>query len=79
MPRKIVESQSIQKSTINHSENYRQNAGSMRTLSGAKQKYKPPNEDEIPPELAAQIVKTYILPMFESTGKKELKNKYNKI
>ena len=37
------------------------------------------NLDEIPPELAAQIVKAYILPMFESTGKKELKSKHNKI
>jgi len=29
--------------------------------------------------MAARIVKTYILPMFESDGKKELKNKYNKL
>ena len=29
--------------------------------------------------MAAQIVKTYILPMFESDGKKLLKQKYNKL
>jgi hypothetical protein len=35
--------------------------------------------DNISPELAAQIVKHYILPMFESDEKKNLKNKYNKL
>ena len=35
--------------------------------------------DQISPELAAQIVKCYILPMFESDGKKFLKQKYNKM
>ena len=37
------------------------------------------NMDQISPELAAQIVKNYILPMFESDGKKQLKSKYNKM
>lgn len=35
--------------------------------------------DQISPELAAQIVKNFILPMFESDDKKYLKNKYNKM
>ena len=35
--------------------------------------------DEISPELAAKIVKNFILPMFESTEKKNLKTKYNKM
>ena len=35
--------------------------------------------DQITPELAAQIVKSYILPMFESEDKKALKNRYNKM
>lgn len=35
--------------------------------------------DQISPELAALIVKNYILPMFESDGKKSLKNKYNRM
>ena len=35
--------------------------------------------NEISPELAAQIVKNYILPMFESNEKKVLKQKYNKL
>ena len=35
--------------------------------------------DEISPELAAKIVKNFILPMFESTEKKDLKTKYNKM
>ena len=35
--------------------------------------------NEISPELAAQIVKNYILPMFESDEKRALKNKYNKL
>jgi hypothetical protein len=35
--------------------------------------------DQISPELAAQIVKSYILPMFESDGRKQLKAKYNKM
>jgi len=35
--------------------------------------------DQISPELAAQIVKSYILPMFESDGKKQLKSKYNRM
>lgn len=35
--------------------------------------------DQISPELAAKIVKYYILPMFESDGKKRLKKQYNKI
>ena len=34
---------------------------------------------EITPELAAQIVKNYILPMFESQEKREMKHKYNKM
>ena len=33
----------------------------------------------ISPELAAQIVKNYILPMFESDAKKDLRSKYNKL
>jgi hypothetical protein len=33
--------------------------------------------DDISPELAAQIVKNYILPMFESDEKKYLKRKYD--
>ena len=33
----------------------------------------------ISPELAAQIVKNYILPMFESDAKKDLRTKYNKL
>ena len=35
--------------------------------------------DEISPELAAKIVKNFILPMFESNEKKSLKTKYNKM
>lgn len=35
--------------------------------------------EQISPELAALIVKNYILPMFESEGKKSLKVKYNKM
>ena len=35
--------------------------------------------DQISPEVAAQIVKHYILPMFESDGRKLLKQKYNKM
>ena len=35
--------------------------------------------DQISPELAAQIVKNYILPMFESDGKRALKSKYNRM
>ena len=31
--------------------------------------------DEVTPELAAQIVKHYILPMFDSDGRKALKRK----
>ena len=37
------------------------------------------NPESISPELAALIVKRYVLPMFESNEKKSLKNKYNKI
>lgn len=37
------------------------------------------NPDNITPEMAAIIVKRYILPMFESTEKKTLKTKYNKM
>jgi len=33
----------------------------------------------ISPELAAMIVKKYVLPMFESNEKKALKSKYNKM
>ena len=40
---------------------------------------KQPTQQQVTPELAAQIVKDYILPMFESDGKKDLKNKYNKL
>ena len=35
--------------------------------------------DQISPELAAAIVKNYVLPMFESKQKKQLKTKYNKM
>lgn len=35
--------------------------------------------DNLSPEVAAQIVKHYILPMFESDGRKLLKQKYNKM
>ena len=35
--------------------------------------------DQISPELAAAIVKNYVLPMFESKQKKQLKSKYNKM
>lgn len=35
--------------------------------------------DDISPELAAQIVKNYILPMFESDEKKYLKKKYDRL
>lgn len=31
--------------------------------------------EQISPELAAQVVKKYVLPMFESDGKKMMKNK----
>ena len=31
--------------------------------------------EQISPELAAQVVKKYVLPMFESDGKKVMKNK----
>ena len=37
------------------------------------------NADEISPELAAMIVKNYILPMFENKHKRELRTKYNKM
>ena len=37
------------------------------------------NPESISPELAAMIVKRYVLPMFESNEKKALKSKYNKI
>ena len=37
------------------------------------------NPESISPELAALIVKKYVLPMFESQEKKTLKNKYNKM
>ena len=36
-------------------------------------------QQQVTPELAAQIVKDYILPMFESDGKKDLKSRYNKL
>lgn len=35
--------------------------------------------DDISPELAAQIVKNYILPMFESDNKKHLRKKYSRL
>ena len=35
--------------------------------------------NQVPPELAAMIVKNYLLPMFESDEKKALKQKYNKL
>lgn len=37
------------------------------------------NPESISPELAAMIVKKYVLPMFESNEKKALKSKYNKM
>jgi hypothetical protein len=36
-------------------------------------------EDAVSPTLAAQIVKNYILPMFETDERKKLKSKYNKM
>lgn len=36
-------------------------------------------EDAVSPTLAAQIVKNYILPMFETDERKLLKSKYNKM
>ena len=36
-------------------------------------------KEEISPELAAVIVSKYILPMFESGERKELRAKYNKM
>lgn len=38
-----------------------------------------PKEDAVSPTLAAQIVKQYILPMFETDERKQLKSKYNKM
>lgn len=35
--------------------------------------------DDVSPELAAKIVKQYLLPMFESGEKKQLKVKYQKM
>ncbi len=35
--------------------------------------------DDVSPELAALIVKNYILPMFESDNKRSLKRKYTKL
>ena len=37
------------------------------------------NSETISPDLAAAIVKQYILPMFEAGAKREQKLKYNKI
>jgi hypothetical protein len=37
------------------------------------------NPESISPELAAMIVKKYVLPMFESNERKALKSKYNKM
>jgi hypothetical protein len=37
------------------------------------------NPESISPELAAMIVKKYVLPMFESQERKALKSKYNKM
>jgi tRNA U55 pseudouridine synthase TruB len=37
------------------------------------------NPESISPELAAMIVKKYVLPMFESKERKTLKSKYNKM
>lgn len=34
---------------------------------------------KITPELAAQIVKDYVLPMFESDQRKQMKSKHNKM
>jgi hypothetical protein len=36
-------------------------------------------ENEITPELAAMIVKNYVLPMFETDAKKSLRVKYNRM
>ena len=36
-------------------------------------------ENEITPELAAMIVKNYVLPMFETNAKKSLRLKYNRM
>ena len=38
-----------------------------------------PSIDQISPELAALIVKKFVLPMFESEDKKQLTSKYNKM
>jgi len=35
--------------------------------------------DQISPELAAQVVKKYVLPMFESDGKKQMKKSSNRL
>jgi len=40
-------------------------------------KKKEEKEETISPELAAKIVREHILPMFESDGKKQLRNKQN--
>ena len=37
------------------------------------------NIDSITPEVASQIISKFVLPMFESKGKKELNAKYNKL
>ena len=37
------------------------------------------NSDRITPDLAAKIVKNYVLPMFESEGKRTLRQKYEKM
>ena len=42
-------------------------------------KKKEKEQQTISPELAAKIVRDHILPMFESEGKKSLKNKQNKL
>jgi hypothetical protein len=36
-------------------------------------------QEDVTPEIAAMIVKNFILPMFESDEKKYLKKKYNKM
>ena len=35
--------------------------------------------NDISPEVASQIITKFVLPMFESKGKKELNAKYNKL
>ena len=35
--------------------------------------------DKVTPELAAQIVKHFIIPMFDSENKKDLRKKYNEM